>query len=155
MDISNVTKEEIDLIKKIEKAMNEVAVEQVDLLKRGRVERTFSTCFVDKIKSNVTLENIDIDPFYNKHIDASKRLNDKLIELDIAVHQRGIDDNNLVAIEIETSNNPTRDDLWKIEGLTQELGGYGYKLGLYVVFGISKNAGEIITMEWYKDGKPL
>jgi hypothetical protein len=76
-----------------------------------------------------------------------------VIELDIAIHERGIDENNLVAIELETNNNPERNDIWKLEGLTQELSGYGYKLGLFLVVGVSERAGEIIAMEWFKDGK--
>jgi len=78
-----------------------------------------------------------------------------VIEVDIAIHERYVDKNNLVVIELETNNRPERDDLWKIEGLTQELGGYGYKLGLFLVVGIEEKAGEIIAMEWYKNGKPL
>jgi hypothetical protein len=95
------------------------------------------------------------DPFYNKHLGATKMLNGKVIELDIAVHERNVDENNLVAIELETNNTPTGDDLWKIEGLTQKLGGYGYKLGLYVVFGVSEKAGQIITKKWFQNGKPM
>ncbi len=143
------------LIKKIEHAISESAHEQISHLKRGRVERTFTTDLANKLKLIFETGNITVDPFYNKHGDASKRLNGDLIEIDIAIHERSIDNNNLVAIELETNNNPKRDDLWKLEGLTQELGGYGYQLGLFIVFGVSEKAGEIITLEWYKNGEPL
>ena len=147
--------EETELISKIETAVHEVVVEQIDHLRIGRVEGTFTTYFVDKIRSKIPLENIVVDPFYNKHGDAAKRLNGHAIEVDIAIHERYVDKNNLVVIELETNNRPERDDLWKIEGLTQELSGYGYKLGLFLVVGIREKAGEIIAMEWYKNGKPL
>jgi hypothetical protein len=143
------------LIKTIERLINDSAHEQINHLKRGRVERTFTTYLANKLKLIFETENITVDPFYNKHGDASKRLNGKVIELDIAIHEQGVDDNNIVAIELETNNSPRRDDLWKIEGLTQKLGGYGYRLGLFVVFGVSEKAGEIITIEWYKNGEPL
>lgn len=73
----------------------------------------------------------------------------------MAIHKRGEDEQNLVAIELETNNNPERNDIWKLEGLTDSLGGYGYRLGLFLVVGISERAGEIIALEWFKDGKPL
>lgn len=152
---STAGKEELNIIEKVERAVKEMVVEQVDLLKRGRVERIITSCLVNKMKPLIETENIKVDPFYNKHEDAAKRLNGSLIELDIAIHERGIDDNNFVAIELETNNRPERDDLWKIKALTQELDGYGYRLGLFVVFGVSEKAGEIIAMEWYKNGNPL
>jgi len=69
--------------------------------------------------------------------------------LDIAVHKRNVDERNLVAIEIETNNYPTGDDLWKVEKLTERLHGYGYQLGLYIVFGIEQKAGTIISTKWF------
>lgn len=98
---------------------------------------------------------VTVDPFYNRHGETTKRLDVRVIELDIAIHEKSVDDNNLVAIELETTNNPLCDDLWKLEGLTQELDGYGYKLGLFLVVGVSEKAGEIISMEWYKNGESL
>jgi len=76
-----------------------------------------------------------------------------IIELDIVVHKRDADDKNLVAIEIETNNNPTIDDVWKIKELTNSTNNYNYKIGLYIAFGVSDKAGKIITKEWYKNGE--
>jgi len=50
-----------------------------------------------------------------------------IIELDIVVHKRDTDDKNLVAIEIETNNNPTIDDVWKIKELTNSTNNYNYR----------------------------
>ncbi|MCK6462749.1 MAG: hypothetical protein L6Q29_02945 [Candidatus Pacebacteria bacterium] len=147
--------EENIIIEKIERVVRESATEQIDHLRRGRVERNFTTYLANKLKPIFEDGTITVDPFYNRHGDAAKRLNGSLIELDIAIHEQGVDHNNLVAIELETNNKPTRDDLWKIERLTKELDGYGYKLGLFVVSGINDKAGEVIAMEWYKNGKPL
>lgn len=147
--------DEQTIIQIIERAVHELVNEQREHLKRGRVERTFTTDFADKLKPLFNTKAITVDPFYNKHLVAAKRLNGRGIELDVAVHQRGVDENNLVAIELETNNSPSRDDVWKVEGLTQGLDGYGYKLGLFLVVGTSKRAGEIIVMEWYKNGKLL
>jgi hypothetical protein len=147
--------QEADLISKIESAVQSVIKREITSLKNGKVERNFTPYFAKEIERNISIVNIRSDPFYNKHLGAAKRLNGKVIELDIAVHERDIDINNLVAIELETSNYPKKDDVWKIEGLTQKLGGYGYRLGLFIVFGISNRAGDIIIKKWFKNGKPL
>lgn len=155
-NIQNLTtQEQADLISKIEAAVQSVMKNEIDILKNGRVERNFTACFRNEIAERIRMDKICCDPFYNKHLGATKMLNGKVIELDIAIHERNVDENNLVAIELETNNTPAGDDLWKIEGLTQKLGGFGYKLGLYVVFGISEKAGQIITKEWFQNGKPL
>jgi hypothetical protein len=124
-------------------------------LSRGRVERTIAADLAIELKRLFPADNIRVDSHYNKHLNAAKRLNGDVIELDIAIHQRGTDEHNLVAIELETNNRPERNDLWKLEGLTRSLGGYGYELGLFVVFGIGERAGELLAMEWYSDGQRL
>lgn len=150
-----VAASEGELIELVESAVQATIKKEIDILKKGRVERSFNSYLANEIGSRIKWKNIRADPFYNKHIDAAKRLNGNLIELDVAVHQRNVDTNNLVAIELETSNTPAMDDLWKIEGLTQELGGYGYKLGLYIVFGVSQKAGLILSKKWFRNGKFL
>ncbi len=144
---------ETTTVQKIECIIHELVKEQQDHLRRGRVERTFTSDFAERLWPLFKTKTISVDTFYNKHHGAVKRLQGKVIELDIAIHERGVDENNLIAIELETNNNPTRDDLWKIEELTQELGGYGYRLGLFLVVGIFEKAGEILSIEWYKKGR--
>ena len=147
--------EERTIIQTIERAVGDLVVEQRDHLSRGRVERTFTTDFANKLRTSFEKESITVDPFYNRHGEATKKLDGGTIELDIAIHERGNDHNNLVAIELETLNKPKRDDIQKLIGLTRDGGGYEYKLGLFLVVGIEKRAGEIIAMEWYKNGELL
>ena len=147
--------DERTIIQTIERAVGELVVEQRDHLSRGRVERTFTTDFASKLRTSFEKESITVDPFYNRHGEANKKLDGGTIELDIAIHERGNDHNNLVAIELETLNKPKRDDIQKLIGLTRDGGGYEYKLGLFLVVGIEKRAGEIIAMEWYKNGELL
>lgn len=145
----------------IESAVKEFLREpkNVELLKRGRVERTCAGDLATKLKPLFETEIISVDAPYNRHHNATKYLGGKVIELDLAIHERGKDENNLVAIELETNNNPECDDVWKLEGLTAPLGGYGYKLGLFLVFGIGDNtegkAGQLLAMDWYAEGKKL
>lgn len=147
--------DEQTIIQAIERAVHELVNEQREHLKRGRVERTFTAYFANKLKPLFETETITVDPFYNRHGETTKRLNGGVIELDIAIHEQGIDLNNLVAIELETVNKPKRDDIKKLIGLTREGDGYEYKLGLFLVVGVSEKAGEILAMEWYKNGKLL
>jgi hypothetical protein len=125
-----ITQEEDGLISKIESTVQSVIENEINILRNGRVERNFTACFANEIAGRISTDNIHSDPFYNKHLGATKMLDGKVIELDIAVHERNVDTNNLVAIELETNNSPTRDDLWKIEGLTQKLNGYSVFLCL-------------------------
>jgi hypothetical protein len=151
-----ITGEEQNLISKIENAILSSVRDEIDLLKNGKVERTFTSYLASHIFNNLNMENIRSDPFYNKHYNhdtKAKYLEGDIIELDIAVHKRGTDEKNLVVIEIETNNNPIRDDLWKIKKMTNEANDYKYKLGLYIVFGVSSKAGEIIVKDWYKNGQ--
>jgi len=131
------------------------AEKQIAHLKRGRVENTFVSDLASVLKPLFENDTISVDAHYNRHFNARKRLDGKNIELDIAIHERGEDENNLVAIEVETTNTPKRDDIWKLEGLTQPLGGYGYRLGLFLAFGILDKAGELLTKEWYVEGRKL
>jgi len=148
-----VVLDEAKMIAMIESAAASTAKNETSILKNGKVERNFTSCFATEIAMVIHINLIRVDPFYNKHLGAAKILNGKLIELDIAVHERNDDTNNLVAIELETNNHPQRDDIWKLKKLTQELHGFGYKLGLFIVFGTGEKAGKIITKKWYKNGK--
>lgn len=153
VDPRSLSQEEMLLIGKIEHAIQSSVKEEIEILKNGRVERNFTSCLATTIQKEVNKKNIRGDAFYNKHLGASKYLDNKQIELDVAIHERNADTNNLVAIELETNNRPIGDDIWKIEKLTQDLYGYGYKLGLYLVVGVSEKAGQIIAMDWYKNGR--
>ena len=111
----------------IENAVKEFLREEKNIahLKRGRVERTCASDLGTKLKPLFKSAIISVDSPYNKHHNATKYLGGKVIELDIAIHERGNDESNLVALELETNNKPKCDDVWKLEGLTQPLGGDG------------------------------
>lgn len=141
------------LIKNVESVLHEVAYEQIRLLKTGRVERTFSTRLRDSLLPLFTQNGLTVDAPYNRHLEGTKRIDGRVIELDIAIHEPFTDDKNLIAIEIETNNKPLRDDIDKLKYLTNQDEEYRYQLGLYVVFGIEAFAGKLICLEWYADGE--
>lgn len=151
----NLTDREMEIIRIINSAIDSVVKSRIKLLGRGRVERTITARLASAIESNLGGKDITADPFYNKHLEETKRLNSRVIELDIAVHSAGNDDNNLVAIELETCKKPTMDDIWKIEGLTHPESDYKYQLGLYLALGIEEMAGLILVKQWYKDGQQI
>lgn len=148
-----ISEDELYLIQKITEAINQTTNQQKGLLVHGPSERNFSTYLANNIRDSIKLEGIVVDAPYIRHLGASKMLSGRRIELDLAVHTRDTDANNLVAIELETANKPIGDDVWKIEGLTTKVDGYGYHLGLYLVIGVKKKAGEILVLDWYKNGQ--
>lgn len=123
----------------------------IEHLKRGRGEDTITADLANRLRPHFGTDGVTVDCQYNKHLNAAKKLNGQVIDLDIATHERGEDEHNLVAVELGTTNNPARDDVWTLEGLTQPLGGYGYELALFLVLGIGKQPGEILAMEWYAE----
>ena len=143
------------IIELVETAINNAIKSGLKLLGTGGVEDTFSATIRDYLLPIFQTDEVTVDVNYNKHHLSTKMLNGRQIELDIAVHQRHSDAENIVAIELETSNYPKRDDVWKIQDLTGDVDGYGYRLGLFLVVGVKKKAGQILEMTWYKNGKPL
>lgn len=141
------------IIKNVEGAIDSAIKSGLKLLSTGGVEDTFSATIRDYLLPIFQTDNVTVDVNYNKHHLSTKMLNGRQIELDIAIHQRHNDADNIVAIELETSNYPKRDDVWKIQDLTSDVDGYGYRLGLFLVVGVKKKAGKILEMTWYKNGK--
>jgi hypothetical protein len=146
--------DESEIILAVEIAIRKAVHDQQDHLRLGRVERNFTVHLVDKLAPLFVSDDICVDAFYNRHGQITKKLDGKTIELDIAIHKRGSDECNILAIELEVNNKPARDDVWKVQQLTK-LEGYGYCLGLFLVVGISERAGELIAMEWYKNGERI
>lgn len=143
------------IIQRVESAIDEAIKSDMKLLGTGGVEDTFASTVRDKLLPKFQTETVTVDVNYNKHHLATKTLNGNRIELDIAVHQRHSDSENLVALEVETSNYPKRDDVWKVEDLTGDVDGYGYQLGLFLVVGVKNKAGQIIEKNWYKNGAKI
>ena len=148
---------ESELISAIQDSIVEITDEEKESLANGRVERNFTARFSSRISQKILIPSIRVDPFLNKHLGQTKKVLGDVIELDIGIHELNYDRNNLVAIELETTNNPKYDDIWKIEELTKENGveGYHYRLGLYLVVGVKEKAGEILIMNWYRNGKVI
>lgn len=57
---------------------------------------------------------------------------------DIIVHRVGMQENLLVVEAKRYPNQDDGDDVWKLEGLTADGAGYGYKLGIHITFNVPK-----------------
>ena len=147
----------VDLMKN---ALDRTLEQDGDILQRGRSERLFSNrlaCNLQVLLDKVLGEKniLRADSPYNKHSDDTKRISGHPIEVDLAIHQRGIDDHNVLVAEIETNNSPVGDDIWKIEEMTKKNGEYGYQAGFYLVLGIEGRAGEVLSQKWYINGSEV
>lgn len=75
---------------------------------------------------------------------------------DVILHQRGSNDNNILAIEFKKYNNinnkERKKDFMKLEALTDRKLVYKYKLGLFIVLGKTRRKVKIYK---FKDGKNL
>lgn len=75
---------------------------------------------------------------------------------DVILHQRGSNDNNILAIEFKKYNNinnkEREKDFMKLEALTDRKLAYKYKLGLFIVLGKARGKVKIYK---FKDGKKL
>ena len=148
---------EFNLLDVLIPALKQTITKEGDILFRGQSERLFTSYFACNLgRETEKLLGSDmglrIDSPYNKHIDRTKEIKGKVIEVDIAVHTRGEDTNNCLGMEIETTNHPKSDDLWKLEEMTKQEGEYHYQHGLYLVLGVKKKAGKVLDERWYKNG---
>ena len=104
-------------------------------------------------------EHYIVDCEYNRHLEGLKQIDDKDIIPDVVVHQRKIDENNELVIEVKARRNrrknrntaPPTGDNWKLENLTKRVdqGGFGYSWGAYVVFFPDRS-----YTKWYQNGGP-
>jgi len=136
-----------------------------ELVEKAAHEQSISHRIGVYLESFFESEKLNIDCEYNKHLDEPKKidlydLDPRLCEKckcdsckfvikgnfneipergfrpDILVHKRGVDDNNLIAIEIKKGKQCPFDDA-KLKALTKpfdEAGEYGYKIGVFIWF---------------------
>jgi len=126
------------VMKKINHCIDRIYEEDGDLFDRGNYEVTIST----KLAQYLFMEfrKYDVDCEYDKHINDEKEIiingEKKIIRPDIAIHKRGTDEHNLVAIEIKKEQNKDRreHDYEKLCALTSNEENYQYQLGVFIDF---------------------
>jgi hypothetical protein len=106
-------------------------------------------------------EGWSIDLEWNRREDVIKRLRyelseDELISKDaivpdLIVHRVGKKENLLVVEVKKSSNKNFDDDIWKLKGMTEQAGPYGYSVGLHLV--IDVKAGVAPRCDVYVDAE--
>lgn len=98
----------------------------------------------------------DVDVEYNRHETDPKRLqgleecetSDGRVFPDIVVHRRGVDDRNLLVIEVKKSTNATSRecDRAKLRGFVED---FEYAFAVLVDLPVAERTGEAPECEWF------
>ena len=144
----------------VERAIATVAEEDRHLLRIDVNERCIAARLAMYLREH--FDGYDVDVEYNRHGTDKKQLYDLIynhncprdrddeghtVLPDVIVHRRGVDDSNLLIIEMKKSTNHggVENDRRRIQAFRKEL---GYKIGALVV---CKTKGQsAISVEWYK-----
>lgn len=158
-------------------AIEDVIKNENDTLFRALNERIISSHLSNYLKTY--FKEFDVDHEYNGDIDkpndrkALGIAKNRLLEIgyraksndnyrlapDIIFHRRGTNANNLIVIEVKKDVSASKHwefDLIKLEHLTIDFLGnhYNYSLGISIVFGTGKNAGQV-KKYCYQNGLPI
>ncbi|WP_051209788.1 hypothetical protein [Sphingobium quisquiliarum] len=96
---------------------------------------------------------------WNRRGDVAKRLHYPLheddpgreaaVRPDLIVHRVGQRENLLVVEAKKAANNDFEGDIWKLKGMTEQAGAYGYAAGLHLV--VDMPAGVVLRCDVYVD----
>ena len=143
----------LDVIKRrILHCIEKIYENDSDLFDRNNYEVTISSKLAQYLF--IEFKEYDVDCEYDKHINQEKYNNElnQNIRPDIIIHKRGIDENNLVYIEIKTDHNRESRtfDCDKTKVMTKQDSEYKYSVGLFIDFNRDK---EKLDIKYFEDGK--
>ena len=134
---------------KVKAALSDFFRKDRDLLERNVNERSISHKFAEYLQHQ--FEGLQVDCEYNRHQVEGKTLNlepertssdsldAKTVYPDIIVHQRGDNSCNLLVIEVKKQGaGSVSKDKKKLSAFTGHGQEYNYRLGLLLVFDVSK-----------------
>ena len=141
---------------KVKKAIELLLKNDLFLLEIGACERSVAHKLAEYLQQEFSEYHIDCE--YNRDKDYKKELEgisecrgkEDLVFPDIIIHRRNTD-NNLLVVEIKTSNNFEKCDLRKLELFTKPSEKFRYQFGLFLKFDCKR----LIDNKWYEDGKIL
>ena len=134
---------------KVHFALRRFFHEDKDLLHRDANERSTTHKLAEHLQ--LQFHDLKVDCEYNRHVADPKKLCGDNIVPDIVVHERGCDRRNALVIEVKKSNgHEEKKDECKLRGLTSRTCGYGYALGLFLVFDVRSKT--MVQAECYRDG---
>ena len=140
-----MTKKKESNIRKIhdllETALKKLFKQDAYLLSNGASERSVSHKLAEYLQELFPDYNVDceynrhgIDKKYLQNINECRDSDSNLVLPDILIHIRGNDDNNLIVIEMKTSNESEKCDIKKLELFISQEGDYKYKYGFFIRF---------------------
>ncbi|MBQ9313686.1 MAG: hypothetical protein IJ220_01605 [Clostridia bacterium] len=143
-EIMKIVNSTLDLLYKNEKYLFENDVSERNLVFH------FSRYFCLLLEKNNKYKEYSVDCEYNRNSFNERKYKELIYEKkkhkinpDFILHERGSNNNNILAIEFKKNSNNNNSqinrDYWKLKGLTNELGVYKYKLGLFIRFGIRRD----------------
>lgn len=144
-----------DIKDKLLRALKTLFQKDYSLIQRDCNERSVSFRLGIYLNNIFEQEGYDVDCEYNRNKYDKKQLgNGESNYPDIIVHKRGVNENNLLYIEVKkykalTKNNYETDKR-KLLGFTTSSGDYKYKLGAHVIFSYCE-----LHIIWYSDGNLL
>lgn len=166
-----------EILEKIDFSINKFIENELRVLERNLNELNFNRNLANIL--NPLFENYNIDTEYNGDIDKPNdrkalqiaqsemeqigikpnQKNNYKINPDIIIHTRETNENNLVVLEIKKDSNQRKRkefDLVKLKHLTINYCGnhYNYKLGIALIFGTRKNAGNYL-IKYFQNGVEL
>jgi len=141
-----MTETEYRITEYINQTINAFNENEDYLISRDLSERCICAKFamyLDRILSNSEFSTYTVDVEYNRgHIGneySLKRLNGRNIVVDLIVHKRGYDSaigfDNLICIEMKKKykNYSLTSDIQRLQAMTDNVNGFGYKAGFMIV----------------------
>ena len=140
-----------DLEAKLKKAIEMLLKNDLFLLEIKAHERSVAHKLAEYLQQKFPEYHIDCE--YNRDKGFIKKLegisecrgSTDLVYPDIIIHRRNTDD-NLLVIEIKTSNDSEKCDFKKLELFTDLSGKYKYQFGLFLKFDCER----LVDTKWYK-----
>ena len=148
-----------ELLTKVENALREFFCKDIDLLCLDAHEVSITHKLAEQLQRQ--FKHLKVDCEYNRRGHNLEHPADNLKKLldnrnrrpDIVVHKRGCKGSNTLVVEVKKSNSDAQnDDEYKLEELTRVRGDFGYRLGLFLEFGVGDQSG-LNHAECYQDGE--
>lgn len=143
---------DIDVKTKFKEALVKLYEDDYSLIKRKCSERSLVFRLGLYMAYNLADCGLDVDCEYNKNGDKPKALLGRRFNFpDIIVHERESNENNLLIVEVKTSNDTQpehfQNDADKLRGFTYEVP-YSYKWGVHVYVSATS-----CSLVWYARGE--
>ncbi len=159
-----MSSEIIEIKKKVDSAVQTLLDNDIDLLKLQVHERTVCHKFAEYLQSEFSCWNVDMEynrkgksPKFLKDLDGCKehRNEKNLVIPDIIIHHRNTNE-NLLVIEMKTSNRNPQCDIAKLKKFTSADTDDPYTFGLFIKFNQINEERKSIKKPnciWFEKGK--